>query len=45
MVRIGVRSQESGRVIDLSAAAAGILGMIHSGVAPVKVEVIDSRES
>ncbi|NER01710.1 MAG: septal ring lytic transglycosylase RlpA family protein [Okeania sp. SIO3C4] len=35
----------AGRVIDLSAAAAGILGMIHSGVAPVKVEVIDSRGS
>ncbi|NEP88111.1 MAG: septal ring lytic transglycosylase RlpA family protein [Okeania sp. SIO2C2] len=34
-----------GRVIDLSAAAARILGMIHSGVAPVKVEVIDSRGS
>ncbi|NEQ77705.1 MAG: septal ring lytic transglycosylase RlpA family protein [Okeania sp. SIO2C9] len=34
-----------GRVIDLSAAAARILGMIQSGVAPVKVEVIDSRGS
>ena len=32
-----------GRVIDVSAAAARVLGMINSGVAPVKVEVIDSR--
>lgn len=32
-----------GRVIDLSTAAARVLGMVNSGVAPVKVEVIDSR--
>ncbi|MEB3340716.1 septal ring lytic transglycosylase RlpA family protein [Okeania sp.] len=33
------------RVIDLSSAAARALGMIHTGVAPVKIEVIESRES
>ncbi len=31
-----------GRVIDLSAAAAQAIGMINSGVAPVKVEVLNS---
>jgi rare lipoprotein A len=35
-----------GRIIDLSRAAAGILGLVEDGVAPVKVEVIeDSRVS
>ena len=32
-----------GRVIDLSSAAASVLGMIESGVAPVKVEVLDQK--
>jgi len=32
-----------GRVIDLSSAAASVLGMIESGVAPVKVEVLDQE--
>jgi rare lipoprotein A len=31
-----------GRVIDLSAAAARMLGMMQSGVAPVSVQVIDN---
>jgi rare lipoprotein A len=30
-----------GRIIDLSRAAAGILGLVEDGVAPVKVEVIE----
>ena len=34
-----------GRVIDLSSAAALVLGMIQNGVVPVKVEVIESRGS
>ena len=46
VVRINDRGPFTpGRVIDLSAAAARVLGMIHSGVAPVKVEVIGSRGS
>jgi rare lipoprotein A len=31
-----------GRIIDLSRAAAGILGLVEDGVAPVKVEVIEA---
>ncbi|MEM1173103.1 MAG: septal ring lytic transglycosylase RlpA family protein [Cyanobacteria bacterium P01_H01_bin.35] len=43
IVRINDRGPFTpGRVIDLSSAAARILGMIQSGVAPVKVEVIES---
>ncbi len=34
-----------GRVIDLSSAAANALGMIQSGVVPVKVEVLKSHGS
>ncbi len=46
IVRINDRGPFTpGRVIDLSSAAARILGMIQSGVAPVKVEVINSRGS
>ena len=34
----------NGRIIDLSRAAAGALGLVKDGIAPVKVEVIeDSR--
>ncbi|TVQ57397.1 MAG: septal ring lytic transglycosylase RlpA family protein [Spirulina sp. DLM2.Bin59] len=41
VVRINDRGPFTrGRVIDLSRAAAGAIGMIGSGVAPVKVEVI-----
>ncbi|MBD2137558.1 septal ring lytic transglycosylase RlpA family protein [Anabaena sp. FACHB-1237] len=32
-----------GRIIDLSAGAARVLGMIRSGVAPVKVEVLGTK--
>lgn len=32
-----------GRVIDLSAAAARILGVMQTGVAPVRVEVLNTR--
>ena len=31
------------RVIDLSAGAARIVGLIQSGVAPVRLDVIDDR--
>jgi len=31
-----------GRVIDLSAAAARVLGLIRTGVAPVRIEVLDN---
>jgi rare lipoprotein A len=30
----------AGRIIDVSTGAAGVLGMLHSGVAPVNVEVV-----
>ncbi|NDJ17312.1 septal ring lytic transglycosylase RlpA family protein [Myxacorys almedinensis] len=44
VVRINDRGPFSGgRVIDLSAGAARILGLIQSGVAPVKLEVLDTR--
>jgi rare lipoprotein A len=33
-----------GRVIDLSAAAARLLGVMQSGVAPVKLEVLDNTQ-
>lgn len=32
-----------GRIVDVSRGAAGQLGMMHSGVAPVRVEVIARR--
>jgi rare lipoprotein A len=31
----------NGRIIDLSRAAAGALGLVENGTAPVKVEVIE----
>jgi rare lipoprotein A len=30
-----------GRIIDLSRAAAGALGLVETGTAPVKVELIE----
>lgn len=33
-----------GRVIDLSAAAARVLGMMDSGIAPVKVDVLGNQQ-
>jgi rare lipoprotein A len=43
-VRINDRGPYSGgRVIDLSAGAARILGLVQSGVAPVRLEIRDSR--
>ena len=33
------------RVIDLSAAAAQVLGLIHSGVAPVRLDVMDTQRT
>lgn len=44
VVRINDRGPYShGRVIDLSAGAAGLLGLISSGVAPVQLEVLGTR--
>jgi rare lipoprotein A len=44
VVRINDRGPYYGnRVIDLSTAAARMLGLIQSGVAPVRLEVLDSR--
>lgn len=43
-VRINDRGPFSGgRVIDLSAGAARVLGLMDSGVAPVRLEIRDSR--
>lgn len=43
VVRINDRGPfVGGRIIDLSAAAAQILGMIDNGVAPVSVDVLDT---
>jgi len=33
------------RLIDLSAAAAQVLGMLNSGVAPVQLQVIDPQQA
>ncbi len=42
IVRINDRGPYAGgRVIDLSAAAARSLNMIHSGVAPVEVTILE----
>ncbi|WP_456268385.1 septal ring lytic transglycosylase RlpA family protein [Kushneria sp. AK178] len=42
VVRINDRGPfTGGRVIDLSRAAAGRIGMIRSGVAPVRLEVLE----
>ncbi|MEB3282651.1 MAG: septal ring lytic transglycosylase RlpA family protein, partial [Lyngbya sp.] len=44
VVRINDRGPFSGgRIIDLSVAAAEAIGMISSGVAPVKVEVLEAQ--
>lgn len=44
VVRINDRGPYSGdRVIDLSTAAARMLGLIQSGVAPVRLDVLDGR--
>ena len=41
IVRINDRGPfAGGRVIDLSAAAARVIGMIRSGVAPVRIEIL-----
>lgn len=41
VVRINDRGPFAGRrIIDLSRGAAGALGMVNSGVAPVKLEVL-----
>jgi rare lipoprotein A len=46
VVRINDRGPFSpGRIIDLSAGAAGVLGLIQSGVAPVRLEVLGSQQS
>ncbi len=43
VVRINDRGPYSGdRVIDLSTAAARVLGLIQSGVAPVRLDVLDN---
>jgi rare lipoprotein A len=45
VVRINDRGPYAGdRVIDLSAAAANVLGMLGSGVAPVELEVIEPQK-
>jgi rare lipoprotein A len=41
VVRINDRLGHGGRVIDLSEAAAGTIGMIDAGVAPVQLEVLN----
>ncbi len=46
IVRITDRGPYSGnRVIDLSAGAARVIGVIQSGIAPVRLEVMSSRGS
>ncbi len=46
VVRINDRGPYSGgRIIDLSAAAARVIGMIGSGVAPVNLEVLGKPET
>lgn len=46
IVRINDRGPFSeGRVIDLSAAAARMIGVMQSGVAPVRLEVLDRRRA
>lgn len=46
VVRINDRGPHiRGRIIDLSAAAARILGLVQTGVAPVRVEVLSNQMS
>jgi rare lipoprotein A len=40
VVRVNDRLGHAGRVIDLSEAAANSVGMVGSGIAPVKLEVL-----
>ena len=43
VVRINDRGPYAGdRILDLSTAAARVLGVVQSGVAPVKLEILDS---
>jgi rare lipoprotein A len=46
VVRINDRGPYSGdRIIDLSRGAAAVIGLVQSGVAPVKLEVLDTTAS
>jgi rare lipoprotein A len=46
VVRINDRGPYSGdRIIDLSRGAAAVIGLVQSGVAPVKLEVLNSTAS
>jgi rare lipoprotein A len=46
VVRINDRGPFHGnRIIDLSTAAARVLGVVSSGVAPVRLEVLDNRSA
>jgi rare lipoprotein A len=46
VVRINDRGPYSGdRIIDLSRGAASVIGLVQSGVAPVKLEVLNSTAS
>lgn len=46
IVRITDRGPHiAGRIIDLSTAAAQVIGLVQSGVAPVKLEVMDRRQA
>ena len=46
VVRINDRGPYSGdRIIDLSRGAASVIGLVQSGVAPVKLEVLSSNAS
>lgn len=44
IVRITDRGPfKKGRIIDLSLAAARVIGMVRSGIAPVKLEIVQTR--
>lgn len=46
VVRINDRGPYArGRIIDLSAAAARVLGVMQTGIAPVKIEVLDPQQT
>ncbi|HEY9650309.1 MAG TPA: septal ring lytic transglycosylase RlpA family protein [Coleofasciculaceae cyanobacterium] len=46
VVRINDRGPYArGRIIDLSAAAARVLGVMNTGIAPVRIDVLDSRQT
>lgn len=46
VVRINDRGPYArGRVIDLSAAAARVLGMVQTGVAPVRLDILDPQQN